>query len=204
MGRTEIEKTLPELIAQVESVTADAHTTFGGLSVQQLNWKPEENQWSVGQCFDHLIVSNGTYFPIFEAVVRGENKSTFWKRLPLWPGLMGRIMIKSLDPFSTRRYKTQRVFTPSAGPVGPTIIDRFVDHQWEFVSLMKRMEGLALRNVIISSPVSGLFAFSALDALTFLVLHERRHYNQAVRVTESPGFPRTPGLQQQNSTLTTN
>jgi hypothetical protein len=68
---------------------------------------------------------------------------------------------------------------------------------------MKPMEGLDLRNTIISSPVSGVLAFSLLDALTFLVLHERRHYNQAVRVTESPEFPKTSTFQRQKANSTT-
>jgi hypothetical protein len=30
---------------------------FGQLSTRQLNWRPNEREWRIGQCFDHLIMA---------------------------------------------------------------------------------------------------------------------------------------------------
>ena len=36
--------------------------TFGELSPEQINWRPSETGWSVGQCFEHLMKSNELFF----------------------------------------------------------------------------------------------------------------------------------------------
>ena len=54
---------------------------FQSLSSTQLNWKPSENEWSIGQCLDHLIVSNTTYFPTFEKVLHGKYRLGFLQKI---------------------------------------------------------------------------------------------------------------------------
>jgi hypothetical protein len=36
----------PDLVAELEKVSADAEKTFGSLSAEQLNWKPNAEIWS--------------------------------------------------------------------------------------------------------------------------------------------------------------
>ena len=37
-------------------------STFAVLTVPQLNWKPEAEIWSVGECINHLVVTNELYY----------------------------------------------------------------------------------------------------------------------------------------------
>ena len=36
---------------------------FSNIRLEQLNWKPSPDQWSIGQCLDHLLVFDSSYFP---------------------------------------------------------------------------------------------------------------------------------------------
>ena len=47
-------------------VVDETTRTFGQLSADQLNWKPSKEEWSIGQCFDHLIISNRPFLTIIE------------------------------------------------------------------------------------------------------------------------------------------
>lgn len=47
-----------EIISEYEKVSEDVQKNFGGLSAEQINWKPRADSWSIGQCLDHLIKSN--------------------------------------------------------------------------------------------------------------------------------------------------
>ena len=49
---------LPSLIAEANAIAADAQRTFGPLNREQLNWRDRAGQWSVAQCFEHLIKIN--------------------------------------------------------------------------------------------------------------------------------------------------
>lgn len=93
---------LKAVISSANKIADETKATFGNLSVSQLNWKPSPERWSVAQCFDHLITSNQGYFPIIEEVLAGK-KRTLWQSMPFLPALAGRLLIKSLDPSSTRK-----------------------------------------------------------------------------------------------------
>ena len=61
---------LATVVAKASRVADEAKRTFGRLSAEQVNWKPGEAEWSVGQCFDHhLIVSNRPFVPLFEEML---------------------------------------------------------------------------------------------------------------------------------------
>lgn len=180
---------LSGLISAANAITDETQAGFGGLTAQQLNWKPGAEQWSVAQCFDHLVTANAAYFPIFEKVLSGEKKNTFWEGLPWLPGFWGKLVIKAVSPESPRKLKAPKIFTPSSSSVDGAIVRRFIDQQNQVISYMKATEGMDLEKIKISSPVTGLITYSLLDAYRIIINHEKRHLLQAIRVSEMDGFP---------------
>jgi hypothetical protein len=179
---------LPALIDAANDIAVEAKSTFGKLTPAQLNWKPSAERWSVAQCFDHLLTSNKGYFPTIEGVIKGI-KPTFWQRMPVLPGLAARLLIKSLDPKSTRRIKAPQKFQPAQSDISASVIDDFVDQQASIVKKMKATEHLDLEKIVINSPVASVITYSLMDAYRVIVVHERRHFEQARRVTEEAAFP---------------
>ena len=179
---------LPSLIAAANQVAGDARTTFGQLTPAQLNWKPSAERWSVAQCFDHLLASNRGYFPIIDNVLAGY-KRTFWQSMPGLPGMMGRLLIKSLDPVKGRNLKAPKNFQPAQSDISISVIEDFAAQQATIVEKMKATERLDLERIIISSPVTSVVTYSLMDAYRVIVVHEHRHFQQAQRVTQENGFP---------------
>jgi DinB superfamily len=179
---------LPSLIAAASQTAADAKSTFGYLSPAQLNWKPSPERWSVGQCFDHLLTSNKGYLPIIDDVLKGR-KQSFWESMPLLPGLAGKLLIKSLDPATTRKIKAPKRFEPAQSDITSSVINDFVDQQTTIVEKMKATAHLDLDRIVITSPALAAATYSLMDAYRIIVVHEHRHFQQAKRVTEETGFP---------------
>jgi len=179
---------LPSLVAEANNIAAETKSTFGGLTRTQLNWKPSAERWSVAQCFEHLLTTNRGYFPTIEGVIAGI-KPTFWQRMPVLPGLAGRLLIKSLDPKSTRKIKAPAKFLPAQSDISASVIDDFVDQQTKIVEKMKATEHLDLEQIIITSPIAAAITYNMMDAYRIIVVHERRHFEQARRVTEEAAFP---------------
>ena len=177
------------LLEELAAVTREAREVFGGLSAAQLNWKPSAEQWSVGQCFDHLIKTNSTFFPDMRRVAAGTYKSSLWGRVSPLSGFFGRFILKSLDPEKGRRTKAPRVFEPAKSEVAADVIVKFVRHQSEVSQLMRETAGADLRGLKVTSPVSPVATYSLLDAYRIVVAHERKHFEQARRVTQEKGFP---------------
>jgi len=49
---------LSSLIAAADNIAAGAQQTFGDLTAQQLNWKPNAESRGIGQCFYQLMTAN--------------------------------------------------------------------------------------------------------------------------------------------------
>jgi hypothetical protein len=181
---------LSGLVSAATAIADETLAGFGDLTAQQLNWKPGADQWSVAQCFDHLVTANESFFPIFDKVLSGEKKNTFWESLPWLPAFWGKMLIKAVAPESTRKLKAPKIFHPSSSSVDGAIIRRFIDRQNQVIRYMKATEDLDLEKIKISSPVTNLITYSLMDAYKIIINHAKRHLLQAKKVSEMNGFPK--------------
>ena len=183
---------LSRLVEEMRAVADDARTAFGGLTPSRLNWKPSAEQWSVGQCFEHLVKTNEPYAPVLEQVAGGVRRPRVWERLSPLSGFWGRMVLRAVAPESARKFKARPGFQPSSSAVDPQVVRRFADLQHRLADLMGRTAGAGPEKVVITSPILGFVTYSLLDAYRILTSHGRRHFEQARRVTEAEGFPRRP------------
>ena len=181
--------TLSELISEANTISKETFSSFGTLTAQQLNWKPNPDQWRVAQCFDHLVIANAAYFPTFENVLSGEKENTFWEKLPFLPSMWVKLVVKAVAPETASKRKNPKIFDPSSSSVGEDIIHRFVDQQNDIIRYMRATENMDLEKITISSPVSNLITYRLLDAYRIIVAHEKRHFLQSLRVLEMKDFP---------------
>jgi hypothetical protein len=179
-----------EIISEIQKVSENANKTFGKLSAEQINWKPSAESWSVGQCFEHLIIINSEYYPDLDSIIKGERKQTFWEKYSPFSGLFGNLLFRSLSPQSERKLKAPKIATPSTSDIPTTIIEDFVQHQNELADKIRQTENLETKKIIITSPFMKAITYSLYDAYRILVTHEKRHFQQAERVLETQGFPK--------------
>jgi uncharacterized damage-inducible protein DinB len=175
--------------SRINSVTSDlaalageAREAFGDLTVEQLNWKASEKNWSVAQCLDHLITINSLYFPIFEKLQGGAPQPTLLEKFSPFSGFFGRFLIKAMSPETTKKMNTSKKAYPSASEIGGDIVERFVDHNRQLADHIEKLPTDTDLARIITSPLAGFVTYSLDDCLTMLVVHERRHMLQARRV----------------------
>ena len=183
------EQGLETVLAEGRLVAAEAARAFGGLSPRQINWKPGPVDWSVGQCFDHLIVSNRPFFAIIDEIVRGRKHASLWERVPVLPAISARLIIGVLHPDSSRTAKARKRFLPSESAIDPGIVQEFVAQQDRLIGLMEATRGLDLDDIVITSPVLAVMTYSLMDAYRIIVVHEQNHFMQAKRVLDTFGFP---------------
>lgn len=187
----ELAHELDSLVRHADAIANDARKVFGRLTKEQLNWKPSAERWSVAQCFAHLITSNSGYLAIVDDVLNGQKKSSVWQKLPFLPSLWGKMLIKSLDPAQTRKMKAPKRFEPAQSDVSDSIINDFAAQQEKIIEKIKATANLDLEHIVITSPAASFVTYSLMDAYRIIVVHERRHFQQAQRVTEESGFPTT-------------
>lgn len=180
---------LESYIDELKKISSEVEEEFSGLNGEQLNWKPGGKSWSIGQCLEHLIISNSKYFPVMTDIAEGRKDSSFWESIPFLPKVWGRMLIKSVKEDSKKKVKTPKLFRPSSGIISTSIVNDFVNHQNKLIEVMLKTEGIE-HSMIITSPAAKMITYSLRDANTIIVNHERRHFYQAKRVKESINFPK--------------
>lgn len=178
------------LISNAKIISEEVRETFGSLTAEQLNWKSNANEWSVGQCLDHLITSNNLYIKNIQKVADGTHVNNWFSVIPFFPTLVGQQLKKAVSPDSAKKIKTFPIFEPSASDISENIIKDFHENQKTLISLMEAVKNLNLRKIKIPTPISDAVNIRLSDAFEMLLMHERRHFNQAKRVLDAEGFPK--------------
>lgn len=189
---------LSTVLAEGRLVADETKRVFGQLSAEQINWKPGGEAWSVGQCFDHLIISNRLLLTVIEEIRQGKRRPRAWERVPVLPRLFGKLLIRTLRADAGRKVKAPRALDPSASHIPAGIITSFVEQQDRLLQLIEGTRGLELERITITSPVARLITYSLMDAYRLIVVHEQNHFLQASRLLQSPGFPLPAVAKQRN------
>ena len=180
-----------DLIKKLDALSKQVQDSFGSLTGDQLNWKPEPGKWSIAQCLDHLVVSNKTYFPIFDKVLDDSYRLSFFQKLNPFKRSLGPMMIKSLGPGSVKKFTAPKIFEPSSSKVNADIVSVFVSEQNQVKNYFQQFSATGSNKMVIASPVSALITYSIDDAMEIITVHEQRHVNQALNVFHLPNFPMT-------------
>lgn len=180
---------MKEVISELEKISEAAQDKFGRLSPAQINWRPAAEAWSVGQCFEHLIKTNETFYEELDRIAAGTRRNSFWENWSPLTALGGNFLIKSLKS-DERKFKapTPKIVPPSE--IDANIVELFAAHQSEVIEKIKRAAaGAGEKKTVVTSPFFKLMTYSLADAFRVLVEHERRHVRQAERVMRAEGFP---------------
>jgi hypothetical protein len=180
---------LQKFLSEAPLLIDTANKQFNRLSESQINWKPSEEKWSIGECIEHLVVTHKLYNskirklqPLFEDSGEGsfKFKHTF----------SGRMILKYIDPNSTTRTKTFKIFKPSTRQINTNIIRSFCEEVETMISFTGKLHGVDLKKLKISSPLTKLLKMNVGDALLINLYHDRRHLNQAKMILNEPKFPK--------------
>ncbi|MCA1589468.1 MAG: DinB family protein [Acidobacteria bacterium] len=183
-----MDERITQITSALTQVADDARATFGGFTAVQLNWKPAENSWSIGQCFEHIIKTNEQFSPEFKKLETGTRKNTFFQNYSPFTGMMGRFLIKAVSEDSKKAKAPSKAIVPPSD-IDADIIARFAAHIDGVNRSVEACAGIDRAKTVVTSPFLAVFTYTLDDAFTVLAEHTKRHFRQAKRVMEAEGFP---------------
>ena len=192
------EEGLPRTLADLQAVLLEDRSVvadrFVGRTAAELNWKPASDGWSVAQCLHHLVITDALYLerlePVLATVAPDPEADLSSKILEGSP--FGRWFARLAGPTSRRRFKAPKRFRPSVSELPASVPDELLHEHDRLAALLLRAPGSDLEKLKITSPVTRLLRFRVSDALRLVVMHDRRHILQALRVLDSPRHPIRP------------
>ncbi|MCH2081009.1 MAG: DinB family protein [Saprospiraceae bacterium] len=171
------------LIHRLEQVSQAVKKEFSDINAVQLNWKENPDTWSIGECLEHLMITNKLYFKQFDQVLNHQQK-TFWERLPFLANFFGGMLLKSLTPKPTHKIKAPSIFKPSQSKVSIQIVQDFIQHNQKVIEYFQQLQ-LKNPQTIITSPAASFVTLRLGTAMQILTNHEERHLFQAQQIKEN-------------------
>jgi hypothetical protein len=172
---------LSDVEAELRIVAADTLTTFGTLTTEHLNWRPDQKRWSVAQCLEHLVTTNELMMEAAERALDRRTPRTVWQRVPGVPRLLGPMLIRSQAPTSTRRFVAPAQVQPSASQIDAAVVARFIAQHDAAVERLQALDERTASRTIMVSPFLRYITYSVLDGWRLILAHDHRHLEQAHR-----------------------
>jgi hypothetical protein len=177
------------ITSELDAADARAHELAKGLTNAQLNWKPRPQAWSVGQCLEHLCISNEVYIDPMTESLGGPPAGPVDE---ITPGWFGRWFIRRyIEPTTQRtRARAPRKIVPVARQIDSSILDRFIASNTAVRNVVGRAREHDVNRVRFRNPFVPLVRFTVGTGLQIIARHNHRHLLQAERVIDLPDFPR--------------
>ena len=180
---------IQEMLQKAKEAREKVKAVFGTLSAAQLSWKPAEESWSIGQCLDHLIVTDCLYFPALKKATAAKFEMSFWENWSPLSGFFGRMLVSQVQELPAKKLTAPKIFLPYETKIDGVILERFHKHLDSLMGYIVACSSVDIDKIHITSPVSKLVTLSLRKAITLLLQHEHRHINQATRVMKAKDFP---------------
>jgi DinB superfamily len=174
-----------ELTANDQTATS----LTSGLTEQQLNWQTAPGFWSIGQCLEHLCVTNEAYLPRLSDAIADQPDAPVEQ---ITPGWLSRWFLRTfVEPSpNSRRIPAPAKIRP-ASHVDRAVLERFLTDNRSCREFILRARGKNINQIRFRNPLIRGLRFTIGTGLEIVVSHERRHLLQAERVRDSANFPRS-------------
>jgi hypothetical protein len=148
------QRLISELKAADERATALAQV----LTPRQLNWTPAQGVWSVGQCLEHLYITNEVYLGPMSTSLKGRQPAVVQD---ITPGWFGRWFIRNyIEPSSKmKRVRAPRKIRPGA-QIEPSILARFLDSNQRARELVHRARIYDVNRIRFRNPFVPVIRFT--------------------------------------------
>ena len=175
------------LISELDTADQRAKELAEGLTPPDLNWKPRQDAWSVGQCLEHLHVTNEVYLP---AIAASLTARPLLRVQDITVGWFGRWFIRNYIESSSesKRARAPKKITPGTR-VEPDILNRFLSSNEAARELVRRASDYDVNRIRFKNPFIPGLRFTVGAGLEIVLGHQRRHLLQAERIKQSADFP---------------
>lgn len=176
---------LEELASLVTGIRRSATDLRNDLSPEELRWKPDDDVWSVADCFDHLISTGYLYYPRLEDAIKGADRDQAGR--PYEPSVLAKLFIWTISPDAGIKVRAFEPFAPKHPGEDIAIMEMFDEQQGMLLDLITAAEHVDINGGKFITP--GLVRLSVGEGLTMVVQHQRRHILQVERLLRHASHP---------------
>jgi len=173
---------IEDLIENTREVINEAER-YSQLSIDELNWKPDAEKWSVLECLEHLNRYGDFYLPEIQQRIQKANKlngDQIFKS-----GLLGNYFANSMLPKEKlNKMKTFKSMNPAGSQLDISTLQKFIRQQKQMLDLLSQARAIDLVKTKTSISISNWIKLRLGDTFRVVIYHNQRHIVQANKVLE--------------------
>jgi hypothetical protein len=184
---------VPELqryVDELEAQKTEVATLMRPLSESQINWRPAEQKWSIGEHLEHLAISPKPYWHTVNLALDKARADGSLSQGPYRHGFLGRWFIKTMEPPVNFKVKTFAPLIPPRGVPGEQVVTDFTKAMDDVIGLIRRANGIDIGKVSVRSPFVKALRLSVGQVFHLFASHNRRHLWLIRQLIALPEFPR--------------
>lgn len=152
------------------------------LTDRALNYRVQEESWSILECIEHLNRYGNFYLPEIEKrmATSGYSNNGVFKT-----GWLGNYFAKSMLPKEKlNKMKTFKSMNPTGSNLTNEVLDIFINQQHTLLHLLNTARKVCLTKTKTGITISKWIKLRLGDTFRVLIYHNQRHIVQADRVLE--------------------
>jgi uncharacterized damage-inducible protein DinB len=174
--------TLEQLSQTTSQLQQTVANKFSALDLAALNYKPTPESWSILECLEHLNRYSQYYNPALARAISHNSDGNYV------PGItyswLGKKSLDMVRPENGKKHKTVKHMNPANSALGMATIEAFLKHQQELQQLLQAAKSTNLNKKAIPVEFFKLLKMRIGETLEFIVTHQERHVQQAMRVKQ--------------------
>ena len=182
---------IQRILDDLDHADSTADGLLGGMTDEQFHWQPDGGaRWSVGQCLEHLAITNELYGGAIRQAVDRARLSGSARRGALQPGFIGQKFVNSLEPPVKRRVRAPSGIRPMSKLTRDEIVARYRQAHEAIRRTIVDAAMIDANRATFANPFLKILRMKVSTGLYVIAAHDRRHLWQAEAVTKDPLFPR--------------
>ena len=171
---------IDDLIERTKEVINEAER-FNQLSIDELNWKPTAEKWSVLECLEHLNRYGDFYLPEIQQRIQKANKAESEQTFK--SGVLGNYFANSMLPKEQlNKMKTFKSMNPVGSDLDISTLEKFIRQQKQILDLLNQARQVDLMKTKTSISISKWITLRLGDTFRVVIYHNQRHMVQANKV----------------------
>ncbi|MES2477891.1 MAG: DinB family protein [Bacteroidota bacterium] len=158
---------------------------FKLLSIEQLNYKSNPEEWSILECLEHLNLYGDYYLPEIEKTMLEQKKQ--YSSPMFKSGVLGNYFANLMLPKENgqiKKMKSPEDKNPVHSQLSFTTIERFLKQQELLKKLLEQSKTKDLTKLKTPISISKWIKLRLGDTFRFVIYHNQRHIAQAERLLQ--------------------
>ena len=172
-----------DLIQSLQDARKEFMESVSGLSDQQWRWKPTPERWSVGECAEHIVLSEEMLFSKAKEAMHNPPDPDWEKKTAAKTDILLSVMAQRKG-----KATAPEEIVPSGKMARADIMSHYAKQRAATIKFVETTD-IALKEHVAPHPFPIFNPLNAYQWVLYIPLHNMRHDKQIAEVKATPGFP---------------